>query len=143
MSILHPVLPGARVVDLFAGSGALGLESLSRGAESALFVEQGRDAIRAIEANLRELGAGERGRVVKGDVWGWIERTPPGTFDLALADPPYGEGYAARLLELFTRNPFATELWVEHRTGELLPTLERLHSRRYGDTTLTRIESPE
>jgi hypothetical protein len=58
-------------------------------------------------------------------------------FDLALADPPYGQGLAARLLSRQAARPFARGLWVEHRTGESLPSLPGLRSRRYGDTTLT------
>lgn len=142
MSILAPGLPGARVVDLFAGSGALGLECLSRGAAHATFVERAREAQRAIQANMETLQTGDSARLVRGDAFSWLAGVSPHTFDLALADPPYEEGYAARLIQLFSEHPFARELWVEHRTGEPLPPLEGLRSRRYGDTTLTHIESP-
>jgi 16S rRNA (guanine966-N2)-methyltransferase len=76
----------ADVVDLFAGSGALGIEALSRGAASALFVDDDPKAISAVRANLE--GTGLDGRVVRDDVLRWLQRTPQ-RFDLALLDPPY------------------------------------------------------
>jgi 16S rRNA G966 N2-methylase RsmD len=79
--------------------------------------------------------------VVKGDALKYARRLQPGAFDLALADPPYGAGHAAALLERFREVPFARELWVEHRTGEPLPELPGLRQRRYGDTTLTSISA--
>lgn len=143
MSMVSPRLPGARILDLFAGSGALGLEALSRGAAEATFVERARGAAQAIESNLRVLGAGDRARLVPSDALRFVARLPAGAFDLAFADPPYGEGIAAALLEAFARTPFARELWVEHRSGEAIPDLPGLWQRRYGDTTLTRIVSPD
>jgi 16S rRNA (guanine966-N2)-methyltransferase len=84
------VLDGALVADLFAGSGALGIEALSRGAASAVFVERDRAAARTVAANLDALGLTDRGRVVVGPV----ERWQPEAVDLVLADPPYGwEGW--------------------------------------------------
>jgi len=137
MSALGSSIPGARIVDLFAGSGALGLESLSRGAASVTFVERAREAQVALGANIRVLAAGDRTRIVRDDVFRFLSRTPAASFDLALADPPYGEGHAARLLELVAATPFARELWVEHHSREAIPDLPGLIHRRYGDTTLT------
>lgn len=137
MSAMGSSIPGARVLDLFAGSGALGLESLSRGAASVTFVEKAREAQVALEANIRVLAAGERTRIVHDDVFRFLSRTPIGSFDLALADPPYREGHAARLLEHVAATPFARELWVEHHSREAIPDLPGLVHRRYGDTTLT------
>ncbi|WP_419917803.1 RsmD family RNA methyltransferase [Candidatus Poriferisocius sp.] len=81
-------LEGAEVLDLFAGSGALGLEALSRGAASVTFVERARPALAALEANIAATGFGDRCRVVPGDV---MEELPglPGSYDVALCDPPY------------------------------------------------------
>jgi 16S rRNA (guanine966-N2)-methyltransferase len=141
MSILAPVLSGARVLDLFAGSGALGLEALSRGAAEAVFVERSRGALHVLRTNIQALGAGERARIRSGDVFAFLASLEPLAFDLALADPPYGQGLAARLLERFREAPFAGELWVEHRTSEALPELPGLRHRRYGDTTLTYVEA--
>jgi 16S rRNA (guanine966-N2)-methyltransferase len=137
MSSLGSRITGARVLDLFAGSGALGLESLSRGAREVVFVEKERVPLQALESNVRALGAGGRCRIMRDDAFHFLEAVEGVEFDLALADPPYDMGYAAQLLTSSASNPFARELWVEHRTGETLPSLSGLRSRRYGDTTLT------
>ena len=142
MSAMGGRLDGFSVLDLFAGSGALGLEALSRGAEHATFVEIGRQGLRALEDNLRTLDARARATVMKGDALRYARRLGPGAFDLALADPPYGAGHAAALLERFAEVPFARELWVEHRSGEPVPGLSGLRQRRYGDTTLTSVAAP-
>lgn len=141
MSALGPRIPGFRVLDLFAGSGALGLEALSRGAREVVFVERARGALRVLRANIDALGAGERCTVVAADAFAWLGGDRPGAFDVALADPPYAQGTAARLLERFVREPFAAELWIEHRTSETLPEVPGLRHRRYGDTTLTIAEA--
>lgn len=137
MSVIGPSLPGARVLDLFAGSGALGLETLSRGAGEVVFVERSRRAAAVLRANIELLGAGASCAVVPHDALAYVRRLEPGAFDLALADPPYEQGYAARLVEEFSRRAFASELWVEHRSGEPMPDLPGVGQRRYGDTTLT------
>ena len=137
MSALGGRLDGLTVLDLFAGSGALGLEALSRGAAHATFVEIARASLRSLEDNVHVLDARGQTTVVKGDALKYLRRLEGGAFDLALADPPYGEGYAAALLERFRETPFARELWVEHRTGEEIPDLADLRQRRYGDTTLS------
>ncbi len=130
-------IEGARVLDLFAGTGALGLEALSRGATEAVFVERARSALRLLEQNIEALGAGTQARIVRADAVRYLERAGEERFDLALADPPYGKGYAATLLRRAAERPFARELWVEHRSREPLPELPGLRQRRYGDTTLT------
>jgi 16S rRNA (guanine966-N2)-methyltransferase len=137
MSAVADVIPGARVLDLFAGSGALGLEALSRGAESAVFVENAPAALRALRENLDALGAGPRARVMRVDALRYVEGLEAGAFDLAFADPPYGQGFAAALLERFARVPFAGLLCVEHGRGDELPELPGARTRRYGDTSLT------
>ncbi len=143
ISALQLRIPGARVLDLFAGSGALGLECLSRGASEAVFVEQARGPLAVLRANVEALGCGERARIVQAEALTWAGALAPGAFDIALADPPYGSGYLERLLELFRSVPFAGELWIEHGTGETAPELPGLRQRRYGDTTLTWMEAPE
>jgi 16S rRNA (guanine966-N2)-methyltransferase len=142
MSALGGRLDALTVLDLFAGSGALGLEALSRGAAHATFVEIARASLKSLEDNVRLLGAGDRVTVVKGDALKYARKLGPAAFDLALADPPYGAGHAAALLERFREVPFARELWVEHRSGEPLPEMPGLGHRRYGDTTLTTIVAP-
>ena len=142
MSALGAGVHDARVVDLFAGSGALGLEALSRGAASVVFVERARRAVAVIEANVERLGAGDEVRVVSDDVFRFLGRVDE-PFDVALADPPYGTGAAARLVERFVEEAFAQELWLEHPFRESLPLPESARTRRYGDTALTVLEAAE
>ncbi len=141
MSAMGGRFDGLRVLDLFSGSGALGLELLSRGAAEAMLVERAAPALRSIRANVRALDAEERVRVVERDVFRFLEGVGRHDFDLAVADPPYEQGHAAALLEHFARAPFAHELWVEHRVGEPVPELPGLRSRRYGDTVISHLES--
>lgn len=139
MSALGGRFEGVRALDLFAGSGALGLELLSRGADHVTFVEQASSSLGALRSNVEALGAGPRASIVPQDVFRFLAR--PGSNDplpdLALADPPYESGLAPRLLQLFAEAPFAEALWVEHASREPLPDLGSPTSRRYGDTTLT------
>lgn len=137
MSAVGFGLEEARVLDLFAGSGALGLEALSRGAASAVFVERSRGGLRTLRKNIELLGAEENCRVVSGDAMAFLKGLGPDDFDLAFADPPYEMGLARTLLEVFEKKGFARELWVEHRSSEAMPDLPDLRQRRYGDTTLS------
>ena len=143
MSALQFDLPGSRVLDLYAGSGALGLEALSRGAAHATFVETATSALRALQANIEKLGAADAATVVRQDAIAYVAGLEPRAFDVALADPPYGLGLAARLAGLFLDRPFARMLWVEHRAGEVSMTTPGARTRRYGDTALTFIPSPD
>lgn len=143
MSAVAPELPGARVLDLFAGSGALGLEALSRGAASAVFVETGPPALKALRANLDALGAGSRAEIVRTDAVKYAEGLAAGAFDVAFADPPYGRGLAQALAEAFARTPFASLLCIEHGKDDRIPELPGARSRRYGDTHLTFLPAPE
>lgn len=86
---LQPVLPGARVLDLFAGTGALGLEALSRGAAEALLVERDPVLARALEDNLRRLDAGPGARVVRADAVALLAAPLHGRFDIVFIDPPF------------------------------------------------------
>ena len=139
MSILGDALPGARVLDLFAGSGALGLEALSRGAVSAEFVEMHRASLAALAANIETLGVGSAATVRRGDAERYAEKLEPGAFDVAFADPPYSIDYATRLVALFRRTPFARILSVEHR-ADVAPPGDDI--RRYGDTAITFCYAP-
>lgn len=128
------------MLDLFAGSGALGLEALSRGADSVVFVDRAESSLRTLRANVDALDAGPMTEVVRADAFTYLERLKHSdglAFDIALADPPYERGHAARLVERFADAPFASQVWVEHRTGETIPEVEGLAQRRYGDTTLS------
>ena len=139
MSALGGSLEGLTVLDLFAGSGALGLEALSRGAEHVTFVESSRSAAAVLLANVELLGAADECTLRQEDVFRYLKRVPEGTFDVALADPPYGRGDARRLLEAFARIPFARELWLEHPWREEIAWPAAARTRRYGDVALTTI----
>jgi 16S rRNA (guanine966-N2)-methyltransferase len=138
MSILGDALTGARVLDLFAGSGALGLEALSRGAASVTFVELSPPSLRALEQNIRTLGVEGEVTVHRGDAMRYAEKLPAAAFDVVLADPPYTIDHAVRLVALFRRHPFGRILSVEHRSDLELDG----DTRRYGDTALTFCYAP-
>jgi 16S rRNA (guanine966-N2)-methyltransferase len=128
----------APVVDLFAGSGALGIEALSRGAASATFVDHDRVATAAIRANLAVLGdAGRLGRVVDADALGWLRRLPPGAgVEVVFADPPYAW---RRWEELLAALDGVADLVVAE-TGEPIPAApawDTVTSRRYASTVVT------
>ena len=143
MSAVADFIPGARVLDLFAGSGALGLEALSRGAEHAVFVEQAAPAIAVLRQNLATLGASSRATIVRADAIQYAAQLDAGAFDLAFADPPYGQGLAEALAQAFARTPFAALLCIEHGRSDALPELPGARTRRYGDTSLTFLPAPE
>ena len=139
MSALGDRVQGASVLDLFAGSGALGLEALSRGAAHVVLVERGRGALSVLRANVKLLGAEDESTVVGDDVFRYLRRLAEPA-DIALADPPYGTGDAARLIERFRDDPFAHQLWLEHPFREELPLPANARTRRYGDTAITTLE---
>lgn len=134
MSILGPRLPGSSVLDLFAGSGALGFEALSRGATHATMVDLNPAAVTAIRANALALGVGDRVTVRRGDAMRYIRKLPDLGFDIALADPPYSIAFAEQLVAAFRGRPFARLLAVEHPATQVL---EGGDTRRYGDIALT------
>lgn len=135
MSILHPELPGARVLDLYAGSGALGLEALSRGAACADFVDVAPSSIKAIRENGAALGALDRMRIHRGEALRFAQKLEAAAFDIAFADPPYNLGMAPRLAAQWLRVPFAHVLGIEHDAHEALP--EGGETRTYGGTAVT------
>ena len=135
MSIVAPLLPEARVLDLCAGSGALGIEAVSRGAASADLVEIAPPSLRAIEHNLELLGAGDAIRVHRKDALRFIEGLDAGAYDVAFADPPYDLGMAPAIAERWLAVPFASVLGIEHRRDEDLPG--NGDRRRYGQTAIT------
>lgn len=135
MSIVGTLLPDARVLDLCAGSGALGIEAVSRGAASADLVEIAPPSLRAIQENLARLDAGDAIRVHRKDALRFIDGLEAGAYDVAFADPPYDLGMASAIAERWLLVPFASVLGVEHRRDEALPgNGER---RKYGQTAIT------
>ena len=131
-------LEGLSVADLFAGSGALGIEALSRGAGSAVFVDDGPEALTAIRANLASLGLEDRSTVVRSDVLAWLGR-PPGVaearaFDLALCDPPYDFARWPALLERLEAQVAVLE---SSQPVDLAPPWGVVRQKRYGGTLVT------
>lgn len=135
MSIVNPWLAGARVLDLFSGSGALGLEALSRGAEVVDFVEVSPKSIAAIRANAQTLGAGPEAVIHRADALRFVEKLEPHAYDVAFADPPYDLGLASQIAERWLSAPFADILGIEHRANERLPG--EGERRKYGNTVIT------
>ena len=135
MSIVHPQLADARVLDLFAGSGALGLEAVSRGAASADLVESAVASLRAIASNIALLDADDVVRVHRADAVAFAQKLAPHAYDVAFADPPYEMGLSQRVAEQWLAVPFAAVLGVEHRWFEKMPGAGE--KRRYGDSAIT------
>jgi 16S rRNA (guanine966-N2)-methyltransferase len=132
-------LGGADVVDLFAGSGALGIEALSRGAASVTFVESSLAAVQAVEANVAGTGLdATRARVVRADVLGWLER--PHRFDLALCDPPYAFD---RWPELLDRLCAGLAVLESDQPPTVPERWEIIKNKRYGGTLVTVVRSPD
>ncbi len=138
-SILQTTLPGAVVVDLCAGSGALGLEALSRGAARADFVERARAAVAVLRANIRLLGVEDRARVFEADALGFVDRLAGPPYDIAFADPPYASAVATALVDRFREKAFARILGVEHPAAL---SVRGDDTRTYGDVALTFCYSP-
>jgi 16S rRNA (guanine966-N2)-methyltransferase len=146
-AILGPLAPTDHVLDLFAGSGGLGLEALSRGAAHATFVDRGKPALAAVKANLAALGLGDRATVVAGDAIAVAARhVPPAPWNLVFVDPPYASDLATRAVTTLGALPAAhlapdATIVIEHdrrnappeRAGSLL----RTDTRRYGDTLVS------
>jgi len=135
MSILQLDLPEARVLDLYAGSGALGLEALSRGAVSACFVEKDPKSLRALEENIQSLGAAEMTTVHRKAALPFAESLGSLDYDVVFADPPYAGGQATALAAHWSKKPFSRVLSVEHAAVEAMP--EGGMTRKYGSTAIT------
>lgn len=135
LDTLAPHLKGARVLDLFAGSGALGLEALSRGAASADFVETRGSSLHALKANITLLRARERTRVFKKDALPFAAALTAGSYDIAFVDPPYESRMLDRVIEGWQATRFATILVAEHAAKHKLPPGAK--QKQYGDTTVS------
>jgi len=135
MSIVQGDLPGARVLDLFAGSGALGLEALSRGAETADFVDLSPVSLRAVQENVASLGAETRARIVRAEAAQFAQRLAANSYDVAFADPPFSGDGASAVAAAWLAAPFAAVLGIEHAAGAALPAGG--DTRRYGTVAIT------
>ena len=140
MSIVHQILPEARVLDLCAGSGALGLEALSRGAASCDFVEQAPTALAVIRSNLEKLGGHPEAHLHREDAAQFVGRLTAGAYDVAFADPPYSTETVRLLVTCWMTVPFANVFGIEHSSSVVLPALGE--TRRYGSTSLTFFRAP-
>jgi 16S rRNA (guanine966-N2)-methyltransferase len=143
-AILGERVPGARVLDLYAGSGAIGIEALSRGAASVDFVEHGRDALNVLRANLERTRLGESAAVHAVDVERFAATTD-GRWNLVVADPPYeSHAIVAPLRDLAARIEPGGLLVLKHfwrAAPEEVPGLATVRQRRFGETMLTFMEA--
>ena len=135
MSILQNDLPGATVLDLFSGSGALGLEALSRGASHATFVESAAPSLLSLRANIAQLDAEDSTTVQRIDALRFLATLGDHHYDVAFADPPYRKGLAEQVAERWRERQFSSILALEHAAEEVMPS--EGDTRRYGDTALT------
>lgn len=135
MSIIQLELPGSRILDLFAGSGALGLEALSRGAASADFVEKDQRTLRVLRENIDLLSASDRSVIHRSDALRFVSGIAVREYDIAFADPPYASDAAEKLAGVWLACPFARILSVEHDSRQKLPGAT--DTRRYGSSAIT------
>ena len=142
-SVIQFDIEGRRVLDLFAGTGQLGIECLSRGAAEAVFAERRPDALKLIRENLKVTELSDRARVVAGDSLEFLSTTKE-KYDIILLDPPYNKGLLDECFRLIAENELLTEdgvIVAEHRREEKMP--EELHGfqkqkeRRYGIVMLS------
>lgn len=151
-NIIQFQVPGARVLDLFGGSGALAVEALSRGAQSAVVVDESKEAIRIIQQNLRETRLAEKAKVLQMDDQSFLKGYHGEPFDLVFLDPPYGKDMVNRAMKTLIGCQCVAPCGIiicESEKGDLL--LEQVgqfrqkKQYRYGKTVLTvyRAEDPE
>jgi 16S rRNA (guanine966-N2)-methyltransferase len=151
-NILSPVVPGSAWLDLFAGTGSIGIEALSRGAARVVFVENARLAIRTIHDNLALTDLAERASVVRADVFAYLARpvSPAKRFDVVYVAPPQYEGLWKKTLDLLDENPdwlnpdgiVVVQIDPNEREAVALQTLEAYDERTYGSTLLWFFERP-
>ena len=142
-SIIHFDIPGADVLDLFGGTGQLGIEALSRGAKNAVFVDAGEPACRLIRENLKRARMEGQGRVVRSDYLEYLSRSRE-QFDIILLDPPYAEVFLENALKRITEIDILRSggiIVAERPLGKELPWefegYQRSKDYKYGKTLLT------
>ena len=141
-NLVGPGIEGAHMLDLFAGSGAIGIEALSRGAAEVTFVDREPRGLAILRQNLDALELKDRAHVVRGDVVRWLESSPEavGRAGLVFLDPPYEDVVLDRALMALDRTLSNATVVAEHSRRQTLPSLSRLEldrQRRYGDTMVT------
>ena len=144
-NIIGSKIIGAKVLDLFAGTGNLGLESWSRGAEKCTFIDESRESLRLVQSNIKKCRAEADCVTVKGSAPAVAERlyNEGKRFDFVFCDPPYNKGWIERMIEVLGRCPFLQEggyLVVERSAHDELPSLptgyELVRSEKYGETLI-------
>jgi len=135
LDLLADELRDARVLDLFAGTGALGIEALSRGARSADFVEFRPASLHALRANVAALRLRDQTRIFKRDALPFATNLSEDSYDIAFADPPYESRMLDRLIETWRATRFAPVLAVEHARTHVLPA--GALRRTFDETTIT------
>ena len=142
-SIIHFEIPGAKVLDLFGGTGQLGIEALSRGAKNAVFVDAQESACKIIRENLRRTKLEKEGRVVRGDYLQYLNRCTE-KFDIILLDPPYAEVFLENAIKRITEIDILETngiIVTERPLGKELPWefegFTRSKDYKYGNTLLT------
>jgi len=141
-NLVGPAIDGVHVLDLFAGSGALGIEALSRGAAGVTFVDREPRGLAILRQNLDALDLKARANVVRGDVVRWLESSPDQVRQAGFVfmDPPYEDPVLDRALKAIDREATDATVIVEHSRRQELPALARLRvdrQRKYGDTLVT------
>jgi 16S rRNA (guanine966-N2)-methyltransferase len=135
LDLLAADVKNARVLDLFAGTGALGLEAVSRGALSADFVETRPSSLHALRANIARLRLRDRTRVFKRDALPFAAALEPQAYDITFVDPPYGSRMLDRVLDCWRDRRFSGILAVEHARDHDLPRGSQ--RRTFDDTAVT------
>lgn len=151
-NIIGSKIIGARVLDLFAGTGNLGLESWSRGAEAVTFIDESRESLRLVSSNITRCRAAKDCTVLKGNAVVVAERLyrHGERFDFAFCDPPYNKGLVEQIIDVFGRCQLLNDggyLIVERSAHNLLPELpevmENVRSQKYGETIIDFIRYSE
>jgi 16S rRNA (guanine966-N2)-methyltransferase len=136
LDLIAADLAGARFLDLFAGTGAVGLEAISRGARSADFVETRPSSLHALRANVALLRLREKTRIFKRDALPFAAALAPDSYDVAFADPPYESRMLDRVLESWRERAFSRVLVLEHAATHELP---RATARRVFEETVVSV----
>ena len=142
-SILMPYINGARCLDLFSGTGSLGLEALSRGAENCVFCDNSREHIALIKENIKKCGAESKSKVIHGDYMKALEHSDD-KYDIILVDPPYGAGLYEKCLASIEKLDLLEDegiIILEHEKNVVLPDClgkySRLKEKKYGTIHLS------
>lgn len=149
-NILGEDVLDCKFLDLFAGTGSVGIEALSRGAGRAVFVENNKQAVKTIEDNLAHTQLAEQGEVIRGDVMDYLRRDNPEAFEIIYVAPPQYQGLWATALALIDQHPAHLEpdglviVQIDPQEKQDLPltALQTLDERRYGNTLLWFLEKP-